>query len=349
MKKLLIATAALAMVAGTAQAQSSVTVYGVMDIQWASQENASGSDSAAVAGSLATSRLGFRGTEDLGGGLKANFTLEAQLDPSRGIVGSDATSITPATSKVAGQTFNRESQVELISAQFGSIRIGTTDVTDTANIDAITSQAGNMALIQATRSNNAEKSVRYTTPTFNGVSVQIGNASAQNSAASAETTASSVYSAFIKYEAGKLGLYAGQDQTKVDATYDRKQMVYGAKYDFGVATVGATYSTLEGSEKSTKDSGELKQTRFSVAAPVAALGSGVKAHAVYFKDEGTSTSVITGNSLLATVKPSEGYKLALTKGFSKRTTGYVGYVSTDFELSTEKDTKQYVVGVAHSF
>ncbi len=346
MKKSLIALAALSAFATVAQAQSSVTVYGVMDIQWASQENASGSDSAAVAGSLATSRLGFRGTEDLGGGLKANFTLEAQLDPSRGIVGSDATSL---TSKVSGQTFNRESQVELISSQLGSIRIGTTDVTDTANIDAITSQAGNMALIQATRSNNAEKSVRYTTPTFSGFTVQIGNASANTSAASAETTASSVYSAFIKYEAGKLGLYAGQDQTKVDASYDRKQMVYGAKYDFGVATVGATYSTLEGSTKDTQTSGELKQTRFSVAAPVAALGSGVKAHGVYFKDEGTSTSAITGHSLLANVKPSEGYKLALTKGFSKRTTGYVGYVSTDFELSTEKDTKQYVVGVTHSF
>jgi predicted porin len=346
MKKLLIATAALAMVAGTAQAQSSVTVYGVMDIQWASQENATGSDSAAVAGSLATSRLGFRGTEDLGGGLKANFTLEAQVDPSRGIVGSDSTSL---TTKVTGQTFNRESQVELISSQLGSIRIGTTDVTDTANIDAITSQAGNMALIQATRSNNAEKSVRYTSPTFAGLTVQVGNASAQNSAAAAETTANSVYSTFVKYEAGKLGLYAGLESTKVDAAYDRKQAVYGVKYDFGVATVGATYSTLEGSTQATKDSAELKQTRFSVAAPVAALGSGVKAHAVYFKDESTSTAAVTGHSNLATVKPADGYKLALTKGFSKRTTGYVGYVSTDFELATEKDTKTYVVGVTHSF
>jgi predicted porin len=72
MKKLLIASAALAMVAGTAQAQSSVTVYGLLDIGVSEVKNQSNDSGAAVAtskisntgngdGSLATSRLGFRG------------------------------------------------------------------------------------------------------------------------------------------------------------------------------------------------------------------------------------------------------------------------------------------------
>jgi predicted porin len=89
MKKLLIATAALAMVAGTAQAQSSVTVYGLLDVSTVS------TDSNALAtnvvtkttntggdGQLSGSRLGFRGTEDLGGGLKANFVAEFGFSPT---------------------------------------------------------------------------------------------------------------------------------------------------------------------------------------------------------------------------------------------------------------------------
>ena len=44
-----------------------------------------------------------------------------------------------------------------------------------------------------------------------------------------------------------------------------------------------------------------------------------------------------------------GYKLALTKAFSNRTTGYVAYVSTDKEVATQADSSTYVVGVRHSF
>jgi predicted porin len=90
MKKSLIALAALATVATAAQAQSSVTIYGVMDMGVASVSGvATGATTTAGAatsrvtglqnGGLATSRLGFRGTEDLGGGLKANFNLEAEV------------------------------------------------------------------------------------------------------------------------------------------------------------------------------------------------------------------------------------------------------------------------------
>jgi predicted porin len=96
MKKLLIASAALAMVAGTAQAQSSVTVYGVVDLGFSSLETKSddatpvktkysgfntlnGAANQNGIGEAASSRLGFRGTEDLGGGLKANFVLESGI------------------------------------------------------------------------------------------------------------------------------------------------------------------------------------------------------------------------------------------------------------------------------
>jgi len=74
MKKSLIALAALATVATAAQAQSSVTLYGVVDMGvMSSKTDGSANVLAAQSGALATSRFGLRGTEDLGGGLKASF------------------------------------------------------------------------------------------------------------------------------------------------------------------------------------------------------------------------------------------------------------------------------------
>jgi predicted porin len=83
MKKSIIALAALASLtaAGTAAAQSSVTLYGRMDASIGSERVDDVSTTKLYSGNLTTSRLGFRGSEDLGGGLKANFQLEAARSP----------------------------------------------------------------------------------------------------------------------------------------------------------------------------------------------------------------------------------------------------------------------------
>ena len=94
MKKSLFAIAAVTAFAGAAQAQSSVTVYGILDVgfQGVSTRGPLSSSNAANTvtninrfsgeGSQNTSRLGFRGTEDLGGGMNAFFTAEFQLAPT---------------------------------------------------------------------------------------------------------------------------------------------------------------------------------------------------------------------------------------------------------------------------
>jgi len=82
MKKLLIATAALAMVAGTVQAQSTVSVYGRVGVESLSNDTAAADPVTVMNGSataLGSSIIGFKGTEDLGGGLKAMFVLEGNL------------------------------------------------------------------------------------------------------------------------------------------------------------------------------------------------------------------------------------------------------------------------------
>ncbi len=110
MKKSLVALAALA-VAGAASAQSSVTLFGIVDAAVGHYSIGDGGLSATklVNSGYNSSRLGFRGVEDLGGGLSASFWLEGALSNDDG---------TPA-----GLQFQRRSTVSL-SGGFGEIRLG---------------------------------------------------------------------------------------------------------------------------------------------------------------------------------------------------------------------------------
>ena len=86
MKKSLLAVAAIGAFASAAQAQSSVTVYGIIDAGFSSTSSRNGANKATNAlfngsGNETSSRLGFKGTEDLGGGTSAFFTAELELSP----------------------------------------------------------------------------------------------------------------------------------------------------------------------------------------------------------------------------------------------------------------------------
>jgi len=131
MKKSLVALAALA-VAGVASAQSSVTLFGVVDAAVSNYQNTSQtafgtniktSQTALTNSGYNSSRLGFRGTEDLGGGLAASFWLEAGLSNDDGYVGApNASGVGPNTA-TGNQFFSRRSTVSL-SGAFGEVRLG---------------------------------------------------------------------------------------------------------------------------------------------------------------------------------------------------------------------------------
>ena len=118
MKKSLLAVAALSAIAGAAQAQSSVTIYGVLDAGYINQKsdgtttNARAQSSTSSFGQSAeqTSRLGFKGTEDLGGGMSAIFTVETGLQPNN---------------TTASTWNNRQSFVGLKKAGTGQFTFGT--------------------------------------------------------------------------------------------------------------------------------------------------------------------------------------------------------------------------------
>ncbi|SCK10754.1 Outer membrane protein (porin) [Variovorax sp. HW608] len=126
MKKSLVSLAALA-VAGVASAQSSVTLFGVVDATVEGYSNKSeniygqsvkGTKNTLTSSGYNSSRLGFRGTEDLGGGLAASFWLEAGIGNEAGTTGGNVSN----TGGVTG-LFNRRSTVSL-SGAFGEVRLG---------------------------------------------------------------------------------------------------------------------------------------------------------------------------------------------------------------------------------
>jgi len=117
MKKRLIAVAALSLVSGLAAAQSSVTIYGNVDVGLLTQNHATGSKTQVYNGGIAPSIWGFRGTEDLGGGLKASFNLEGHFAADTGAMGGNSTT-------GASTLFRRQSNVGLSSADWGTLTLG---------------------------------------------------------------------------------------------------------------------------------------------------------------------------------------------------------------------------------
>lgn len=122
MKKSLIALAVLA-ASGAAMAQSSVTLFGVVDATYAYGSGSVANKSQLTNSGYNSSRLGFRGVEDLGGGLSASFWLEAGVNNDNGTGGVTNTNNQAATSTGGGLVFNRRSTVSL-NGGFGEVRLG---------------------------------------------------------------------------------------------------------------------------------------------------------------------------------------------------------------------------------
>ena len=128
MKKSLIALAALASFAGFASAQSSVTLFGIVDATIAHGSGSIADKTQLTNSGYNSSRLGFRGTEDLGGGMSASFWLEAGLsnDDGQGAGTNSNNQASGAGAAVAGRqglTFNRRSTVSLAGG-WGELRLG---------------------------------------------------------------------------------------------------------------------------------------------------------------------------------------------------------------------------------
>ncbi|BDT78227.1 porin [Polynucleobacter yangtzensis] len=133
MKKSLLAVAAIGAFASAAQAQSSVTVYGILDVGYIGSNAKEGTGgvnkiqkSAFGQSAEQTSRLGFKGTEDLGGGSSAFFTVELGLTPQNpNLSGGSAGDGLQQTTNGAGSAIdNRQSFVGLKKNGIGQFAFG---------------------------------------------------------------------------------------------------------------------------------------------------------------------------------------------------------------------------------
>ena len=101
MKKSLIALAVLA-ASGAAMAQSSVTLFGIVDATYAYGSGSVANKSQLTNSGYNSSRLGFRGVEDLGGGMSASFWLEAGVNNDNGSGGTTSTNNQGASGVTGG-------------------------------------------------------------------------------------------------------------------------------------------------------------------------------------------------------------------------------------------------------
>ena len=237
MKKNLIAAAALLAVAGAANAQ--MTIYGLIDVSYGKSlvsevllgetkaQFHSGGDNGSSEGN-STTRLGFKGSTDLGGGMKANFKLETSGIQSSG--------------EKNGALFGRQMWAGF-SGNFGEVRLGRQDsipfqIMGDFDFNGMSNgvSAGAYSGVGVFNRGRQSRSLQYMTPNMGGLNAQFGYVPKGNM----EENEKGVFSAGVKYAAGPLAVGASV-QSKPNSASDNFSSV-AASYDFGVAKIMAGYA-----------------------------------------------------------------------------------------------------------
>lgn len=270
MKRLLIAAAAMTVV-GVASAQSTVALYGVLDAAISHYRGeGAGSRTLMSTSGFNNSRLGFRGREDLGGGMSAGFLLEAGFQNDTGAGQSTSTNNQPSgAASVGGLTFNRQSYVSL-SGPFGEIRLGRDYTPSFWNLlvyDPFKVGVGTGTMtVQGSTSTvfRASNSIGYyspgcATPTCKGLYGQVMYALGENASGTASSSDGRYVGGRIGYGSGPFDIAIGTGVTKNAAANDYTQSNVGASYDFGPAQIMGQWGIHK------------------TGAPIAALARGTKA------------------------------------------------------------------------
>lgn len=236
MKKSILALAVLGVTASTAFAQSSVTLFGVVDANARSIKNGTVSIKQLGNNGLGANQLGFRGIEDLGGGLRAGFHIESALSPDVG---------TATTENGSSKFWQRRSTVSLMGG-FGEIRLGR-DL-DPSYLNLATDAFGNLgtgSLLNfvtglgsgTTTIVRADNMIAYHAP--GGLGGFFGSVAV----AAGENIPGQKYTAGrLGYAAGPLFVAAATGKTQTATKDDYKLSNLAATYDLGVAKVFALYN-----------------------------------------------------------------------------------------------------------
>ena len=340
MKKSLLALATLTAFAGVASAQSSVTLFGVVDLSAVGVKNGANSQKLLASNQLNSNRLGFRGVEDLGGGMRAGFWIEGAMDNDTGNPG--------------GQTWQRRSTVSLMGG-FGEVRLGRDYTPSFWNYTIFdpfgTNGPGSMLNVVSTLGSGATTLVRanntigYFLPAMGGIYGQVQVAAGEGVAGN-------------KYFGGRLGYAAGP--VNVAVAYGKTNQDGGLADDYTDMNVGGSvnlgFMTLIG-QYSKRDFLNRDQKTALVAATVPFGASTLKAS--YVKSSGSQ-----GAS--ATDYDADQFAFGYQYDLSKRTALYATYSMLDndgsaaagsrFTIGTGPaqtrggdNSRGYAIGVRHSF
>jgi predicted porin len=227
MKKTLVALAALAATASFAQ--SSVGIVGVFDIGFKANSSpntgsTTTSTQAVSSNGTATSALKFIGTEDLGGGMKASFLAEFNPNVVQSTTANQANAF---ASEFTGTPFNGEQYVG-ISGGFGDVKLGVPNAGFFLTLNASNpygtamgsaygaggvSRLGTVApgIVSGVNSGTAriirhERTVQYTTPSFNGLTATIGYAAQNDNSSTAGANQDGYTDISIRYSNGPLNI-----------------------------------------------------------------------------------------------------------------------------------------------
>lgn len=331
-KKTAVAAAAL-LAAFAAQAQSQVSIYGNLDVA-VGRFDAPNNDKAVTAvesGVLRESYIGFKGQEDLGGGLKAFFALESSIGVDTG-------------SSTTGQFWDRTSIVGL-SGDFGAVALGNnrtlnflanqaynpfgaTGLFSTSNVlfGAGAAVLGNVQ-VGGIVENNFINSITYTSPNLSGftAAVQVGLSENNNTG-----TDDNAFGVQLNYAAGPLAVGATYEDAQESAfASNSKRWQLGASYDFGAVKLFGQY----GQDKFNNDDESYKFWQIGAGIPVSSAGTVLTSYA-----QGKYDS-----------EKIRQFSLAYDHALSKRTGAYVGIVNLRDNQADPKSGTSFVVGARHAF
>jgi predicted porin len=391
MKKSLLAVAAIGAFASAAQAQSSVTVYGIVDAGLSASNRyiagtSTQTQSTAAGGQESSSRLGFKGSEDLGGGRSAIFTAEMGLNPAKNNF-SGSTNVYNSTTFDNRQTFVGIKDNALGQVTFGrqyTLTHNTITNTDTMGgnniIGGTTYVGGNSTSDYAstpTYGNSAyivrlSETAAYESPTFMGAKAMLQASTNKKNSNTTQTNPNDTVSFGLDWSYQKARLLASNSINKVNQTASSTtadaglaQQLYvgannlkqtetavGATYDFGIVKVFANYlqTKLEGTiGTTTLSQGKRTAEEIGVAVPYGQFM--IRAKYGAGSSNMSSATTLATNSISASSFNFRGFQTGVDYNMSKRTNLYAiyGRASGDLSATTTYSANQTAIGVRHTF
>ena len=328
MKKSLLALAVLGAYAGVASAQSSVTIFGVIDLSVNQIKNASLRTTSMQSNQLNSNRLGFRGYEDLGGGLGAGFWLEGGMANENG-------------SQTAGFNFARKSTVSLYSQAAGEIRLGRDYVPTFSNLSVFDTYGANglgnntniISLVASPASTaggagtgvRANNSVAYFLPgNLGGFYGTIMGALGQGN------DNNKYWGTRLGFATGPFDVAAAYGETDTVTANKLKVFNIGGSWNFGFMKIYGLYDESK--------LGGLKEQVWELSLGVP-IGQGeFKAGYVQGTDKGTQGGVNINNS------DSTLWSLQYIYNLSKRTALYGGYALLDQDPGSSRSILNGTIG-----